>query len=46
MIRGWRVLRFTWEQVMHDPAYVRWVLEQVTRSVGPEEVGGTDAVPA
>lgn len=23
---GWRVLRFTWEQVMHSPAYVRRVL--------------------
>lgn len=25
-LEGWRVLRFTWEQVMHHPAYVRGVL--------------------
>lgn len=25
-ICGWRVLRFTWDQVMHSPAYVRSVL--------------------
>jgi very-short-patch-repair endonuclease len=25
----WRVLRFTWEQVMHQPSYVRWVLHQL-----------------
>lgn len=39
VIRGWRVLRFTWEQVMHDQAYVRWVLTETTRSVGRPEVG-------
>jgi hypothetical protein len=38
VINGWRVLRFTWEQVMHDQAYVRWVLAQVARSVGRPEV--------
>ena len=37
-IRGWRVLRFTWEQVMHDQAYVRWVLAELARSVGRPEV--------
>jgi len=46
VVRGWRVLRFTWEQVMHDPAYVRWVLDQVAGSVGPEEVSTADSVPA
>lgn len=38
VIRGWRVLRFTWEQVMHDQAYVRWVLAELTRPVGRPEV--------
>ncbi|CAB4951007.1 unannotated protein [freshwater metagenome] len=36
VIRDWRVLRFTWEKVMHDQAYVRWVLAELTRPVGPE----------
>ncbi|MGZ4437206.1 MAG: endonuclease domain-containing protein [Nocardioidaceae bacterium] len=27
--RGWTVLRFAWEDVMHDPAYVRRVLAAV-----------------
>jgi hypothetical protein len=31
------VLRFTWEQVMHSPAYVRRVLEEIL------EVGCADA---
>ena len=26
---GWRVLRFTWEQVMHSPAFVRRVLASI-----------------
>ena len=38
VIRGWRVLRFTWEQVLHDQAYVRWVLAELTRPVGRPEV--------
>lgn len=38
VLRGWRVLRFTWEQVMHDQAYVRWVLAELTRGVGRPEV--------
>lgn len=46
VIRGWRVLRFTWEQVMHDQAYVRWVLAELTRSVGRPEVTKPMAVPA
>lgn len=40
VVHGWRVLRFTWEQVMLDPAYVRWVLAQLVRPVGQDEVGG------
>jgi len=33
-VRGWTVLRFTWEQVMHDQRYVRWVLAQLPGRVG------------
>jgi very-short-patch-repair endonuclease len=46
VVRGWRVLRFTWEQVMHDPAYVRWVLAELTRPVGRPEVDIELAPPA
>jgi len=36
---GWRVFRFTWEQVMHEQTYVRWVLTLITsESVGQEKV--------
>lgn len=37
VLRHWRVLRFTWEQVMHDQAYVRWVLAELlaSPSTGP-----------
>jgi very-short-patch-repair endonuclease len=38
VVHGWRVLRFTWEQVMHDQAYVRWVLRELVRSVERPEV--------
>lgn len=38
VLHGWRVFRFTWEQVMHDPAYVRWVLARLTGGVGHAEV--------
>lgn len=37
-LHGWRVLRFTWEKVMHQPAYVAWVLGQVARSVERPQV--------
>ena len=46
VVRGWRVLRFTWEQVMHDQAYVTWVLAELTRSVGRPEVADDLARPA
>jgi very-short-patch-repair endonuclease len=36
-LHGWRVFRFTWEQVMHEQAYVRWVLGIIARSVEQEE---------
>ena len=37
-LRGWRVLRFTWEHVMHEQPYVRWVLAELHRPVGPPDV--------
>lgn len=33
-IRGWRVLRFSWEDAMHDPGYVRRVLTAVVSGAG------------
>lgn len=45
-LRGWRVLRFTWEQVMHEQAYVRWVLAELPRRVERPEVAGDLARPA
>jgi very-short-patch-repair endonuclease len=45
-INGWLVLRFTWEQVMTQPAYVRWVLSQVDRFVERPEVFNPLARPA
>ena len=29
-VHGWLVLRFSWEQVMHRPEWVRWVLSAAT----------------
>lgn len=29
VVHGWLVLRFTWEQVMFQPDYVRWCLESL-----------------
>lgn len=29
VLLGWTVLRFTWEQVMREPAYVAWALRSV-----------------
>ena len=43
VLAGWRVLRFSWEQVMLEPAYVRRVLAQVVRRVEPAEVAGAAA---
>ena len=40
VIHDWRVLRFTWEQVMHDQAYVRWVLAAVARRAAGVRVSG------
>ena len=33
---GWRVFRFSWEHVMLEATYVRWVLDQVRRVERPE----------
>lgn len=41
VVHGWLVLRFTWEQVMLEPAYVRWVLDQVRRVGLPELAAGS-----
>ena len=46
VVRGWRVVRFTWEQVMHDQAYVRWVLAHFAERVEQDEVGSDLARPA
>lgn len=46
VIRDWRVLRFTWEQVMHDQAYVRWVLAELTRRARRPEVEWVETIPA
>ena len=41
VLAGWRVLRFTWEQVMLSPAYVRWALRSAMQGPpGPTEVPG------
>lgn len=34
VLRGWLVLRFSWEHVMHDPDYVRDVLLAAVRLLG------------
>jgi very-short-patch-repair endonuclease len=46
VVNGWAVLRFTWEQVMHQPGYVRWVLHQLLGRVGRPEVQGDARCPA
>lgn len=38
IVAGWRVLRFSWEDVMHDQDYVRSVLRAVARPPGRTEV--------
>ncbi len=43
VLRGWRVLRFSWEHVMLDPDYVRHSLE---RAVGQEALGVRRRFPA
>jgi very-short-patch-repair endonuclease len=39
-VAGWLVIRFTWDQVMHSPAYVRSVLSDV---VAPGDCESPDA---
>ncbi len=36
VLHGWRVLRFTWEQVMFEQTYVRWALARLRRVERPE----------
>jgi very-short-patch-repair endonuclease len=44
-VLGWHILRFTWEDVMHHPEWVRWALEawvaQHHGRVGPRAAGAT-----
>ena len=46
VLDGWLVLRFTWEQVMTRPAYVRWVLSHLARRVERPELESSLARPA
>lgn len=46
VLHGWRVFRFTWEQVMLEPAYVGWVLARVARRVEHAEVAAELVRPA
>jgi len=39
VLAGWRVIRFAWEDVMHDQEYVRTVLRALARPPGRTEVG-------
>ena len=45
VVAGWLVLRFAWEDVMHDQAYVLAVLRSFARTPGRTEVrrGRSDA---
>lgn len=45
-LHGWSLLRFTSEQVMLDPAYVRWVLAALGERVGRAEPEPALARPA
>lgn len=46
-VAGWLVLRFTWQQVMHSPAYVRAVLTDVVERTDRRAMpAGRWAVPA
>ncbi len=45
-VAGWWVLRFTWDQVMFDPGYVRAALEAIKRRVERAEVELTTGVSA
>jgi very-short-patch-repair endonuclease len=43
---GWWVVRFGWEEAMHDPAYVRAVLEDVVRRATRQAVRERCTCPA
>ncbi len=42
-VLGWSILRFTWEDVMYDPAWVRWAL---TAWIAQREAHPIEAPPA
>jgi very-short-patch-repair endonuclease len=46
VVRGWLVLRFAWEDVMHDPAYVRRTLTAVAALVGRRTNSSASGHPA
>ncbi len=45
-VHGWAVYRFTWEQMMLDQGYARWVLALLSERVGRADVGAALARPA
>lgn len=46
VVRGWLVLRFAWEDVMHDPEYVRRTLRAVAALVGRRTNSSASEHPA
>lgn len=46
VLQGWLVLRFSWEHVMLDQAYVRWVLSECARRAERVEVAARRPRPA
>jgi very-short-patch-repair endonuclease len=46
VLAGWRVLRFAWEDVMHDQAYVRSVLRGLTGPPGRTKVARNASIAA
>ena len=49
VVSGWLVLRFTWEEVMLSPSYVRWVVRQLSGPdvpLGPEHRADTPRAAA
>ncbi|AKT50256.1 DUF559 domain-containing protein [Arsenicicoccus sp. oral taxon 190] len=43
---GWTVLRFSWEQIMHEPAFVHWCLAHVSPGSAGEPVPRPPRAPA
>ena len=40
VVHGWLVLRFSWDDVMHDPTYVRQILEAAVAECAERRPGG------